>query len=318
MIRKCAAAIATLLIVSGASRAAGEERAGIRDIQQGAYPPYSWVLVESVTVTAVAPDGFFAEEEGGGPWSGIWINRQKTPAVSVGDRVRVRGYYAEIRGLSLVSATDALWGSVEWIDRARSAPAAEKIAAGDVGEPYEGVLVSIGELIVLGPVGGGEWLALSFGEGEAGDTIRAGGTMAYTIPETGDTLALLTGPVHTVDGAYRIEPRNDDDIVLMEEATGAAGGAPARFRLYGNQPNPFNPSTHIAFDLPAEGRTRADVYDLSGRLVRVLSDRTLSAGSHTIRWDGTDDRGNEVSSAVYFCRVTHGGNTEVIKMSLVR
>ena len=111
MKRTIAAAALLLLAVSAVS--GGETRVDIRDIQQEAVPPYTWVLVESVAVTGVLPDGFFIQEEGGGPWSGIWVNRQETPAVAAGDRVRVRGYAADIGGLTLISATDALGGTVE-------------------------------------------------------------------------------------------------------------------------------------------------------------------------------------------------------------
>ena len=54
-----------------------------------------------------------------------------------------------------------------------------------------------------------------------------------------------------------------------------------------NYPNPFNPSTTIRFGLPEAGPARIDVYDLLGRRVATLLNRTLPAGWHDVRWDAS-------------------------------
>ena len=75
---------------------------------------------------------------------------------------------------------------------------------------------------------------------------------------------------------------------------------PTVYRLYPNSPNPFNPVTVIRFDLPSPGRTEVRIFDLRGRLVRVLVDEPLPAGRHVVTWDGRDHNALEVSSGVYF------------------
>ncbi len=98
----------------------------------------------------------------------------------------------------------------------------------------------------------------------------------------------------------------------------ADADAPSVFTLSQNTPNPFNPSTAIAFTLSRPGRVNLTVYDTLGREVAPLAAGNYSAGSHTVRWDGRDGRGNVVSSGVYLYRLESGGRTETRKMLLAR
>ena len=68
---------------------------------------------------------------------------------------------------------------------------------------------------------------------------------------------------------------------------------PQVLALFDNYPNPFNPITNIKFDLPKAGHVRLDVFDVSGRLVKTLVDENRAAASHTVTWDGTDNRGGK-------------------------
>ena len=60
------------------------------------------------------------------------------------------------------------------------------------------------------------------------------------------------------------------------------------------------------------------MYDALGREVAMLASGNFSAGSHTVRWDGRDTRGNAVSSGVYLYHLEAGGKTEARKMLLAR
>ena len=98
---------------------------------------------------------------------------------------------------------------------------------------------------------------------------------------------------------------------------------PEGFVLHQNYPNPFNPETTIRYELPANGEVIVKVYDLTGRLVKVLLNATLPAGSHTVHWDGTDFRGNQVAAGIYIYQIEFiAANGEKIirskKMSLVK
>ncbi len=83
-------------------------------------------------------------------------------------------------------------------------------------------------------------------------------------------------------------------------------------------PNPFNPATVIKYSLPLAGDVRLSIYDVAGRLVRILVDERVSSGNHTTTWDGRDAAGVEASSGIYFTRLEAGGEVETRKITLVR
>lgn len=103
-------------------------------------------------------------------------------------------------------------------------------------------------------------------------------------------------------------------------AAGGSGRLPQQLALHGNAPNPFNPSTTIAFTIPAgpASEHRLDVYDARGRLVRQLGRGPLAAGRHEATWDGRDDAGAAVGAGVYLYRLEHGDRRLTGKMVLVK
>jgi endonuclease I len=108
-------------------------------------------------------------------------------------------------------------------------------------------------------------------------------------------------------------------VWALYELTGVDTGPPPRFRLWGNVPNPFNPSTMIRFELPKPSRVTLHVYDLSGRLIRILRSGVMEdAGYREVSWYGKDENGRAVSSGVYFYRLTAGPYTETRRMVLVK
>jgi hypothetical protein len=93
---------------------------------------------------------------------------------------------------------------------------------------------------------------------------------------------------------------------------------PDPFFLY-SSPNPFNPQTTIAYTVPARGAVTLQVFDLSGRLVRVLLDEeTVAPGRHETVWNGRDDTGRRTASGTYFCRLEVGEYSETKKMALIK
>lgn len=83
-------------------------------------------------------------------------------------------------------------------------------------------------------------------------------------------------------------------------------------------PNPFNPRTTLRFDLPTAGNACLAVYDIAGRLVKILVDGEAAAGGHEAVWDGRDASGREVGSGTYLARLEYGGKVESIRMVLIR
>lgn len=96
------------------------------------------------------------------------------------------------------------------------------------------------------------------------------------------------------------------------------GEAPPTLRLGQNYPNPFNPVTWIPYYLPSEGTARLAVYDVRGARIKVLSEKWMSGGPHSARWDGRDERGRPVASGIYFCVLEHAGETQVRKLVLMK
>ncbi len=156
------------------------------------------------------------------------------------------------------------------------------------------------------------------------------------VGENDEVLARLTVPAAGVyDYAYRFSflsgPWLYGDLNGTEDgyspaeagslvATAPTGvpGAPAALRLHPNQPNPFNPRTTIRFDLPVAGQAILSIYDLAGRLVRVLVEGERAAGAYEAVWDGRDATGRSAPSGSYLARLVAGGKVEVVRMGLVR
>jgi hypothetical protein len=92
----------------------------------------------------------------------------------------------------------------------------------------------------------------------------------------------------------------------------------AALALYQNVPNPFNPATSISFVLPGRSRAMLVVYDVAGRHVKTLLDTVVEGGPREAVWDGTDERGNRVSSGIYFYRLQVGERTLVKRMLLLK
>ena len=85
-----------------------------------------------------------------------------------------------------------------------------------------------------------------------------------------------------------------------------------------NYPNPFNPSTTIAFSLPLAGLATVEIYNFKGQKVRQLLNTNLPSGSHTAVWDGTNDNNQPVSSGIYFYRINSGKQSRTGKMILAK
>jgi hypothetical protein len=92
-----------------------------------------------------------------------------------------------------------------------------------------------------------------------------------------------------------------------------SGGKPDGFRLEEGYPNPFNPSTTIAFNIPERSFVRVSIYDVTGREVATLVQGEMSPGAHEVRWDGAG-----MPSGVYYCRMQAEGFTQTRKLLLMR
>jgi hypothetical protein len=108
-----------------------------------------------------------------------------------------------------------------------------------------------------------------------------------------------------VDRVYRFAEGADPTGAPLAESSQAG------IRLGLAVPNPLADRTTIAFELARPSRARLAVYDVGGRLVRLLLDAERAAGRHVAAWDARDDRGRSVGSGVYFVRLHVPGETVV-------
>ena len=94
---------------------------------------------------------------------------------------------------------------------------------------------------------------------------------------------------------------------------------PRAFALKDPYPNPFNPSTVLGFDVPREAGIHLAVYDVVGRLIRVLKHGRCKPGAYRVTWNGCDSRGRSVASGMYFCRlIVDSSERFTTKLILVR
>jgi hypothetical protein len=132
--------------------------------------------------------------------------------------------------------------------------------------------------------------------------------------ESTDTLMynLVTNPVNKLpqlapDGNYCPENvRIGEDIF------------PETFLLLSAYPNPFNPSTMIEYALPQDSKVHLVIYDILGRHVKTLVRQTQAPGYKSVRWNGRNDMGQQVSAGMYFYRIQAGSFSKVQKMVLLK
>jgi hypothetical protein len=89
--------------------------------------------------------------------------------------------------------------------------------------------------------------------------------------------------------------------------------APEKFKLYQNYPNPFNPTTIIKFEIAEPAQVSLRVYDILGREVATIVNEPRRAGVHTEQFDARN-----LSTGIYFYRLTAGSHTATKRMALIR
>ena len=106
--------------------------------------------------------------------------------------------------------------------------------------------------------------------------------------------------------------------VRWVEGSAEEENLPTRFSVSQNYPNPFNPATEFKFDLPRASQVKIEVFNVLGQRVKTLVDEKRRAGSHVADWDGTDEKGADVSSGVYFYRMMADDFSDIKKMILLK
>ena len=119
------------------------------------------------------------------------------------------------------------------------------------------------------------------------------------------------------DPAARPQAATTDGSGQFTLPLGPLAGVLPRFELGANYPNPFNPSTHIPYRLPAAMHVQLEVFNLLGQRVATLVDGEQPAGFHTARWSATDAGGRPVGAGVYLYRLLGDGRQLTRSMLLI-
>ncbi len=207
--------------------------------------------------------------------------------------------------LTGVCLTDDLAETDKWELPAVLLPAGEYLIVWCDKQPGQGPLHATFKLS-----GGGEEIGLfkplAFGNGPL-DTIVYGAQTADIsrgrTTDGGSEWALLDPPTFA---------RTNSEAVTTPPVP------PATVVLGPNFPNPFNPATTLKYGLPVAGHVRLRVFDVRGRLVRLLLDADHPAGSYQAVWRGLDQAGRPVPAGTYLARLEAGPEVRVESLTLVR
>ena len=93
---------------------------------------------------------------------------------------------------------------------------------------------------------------------------------------------------------------------------------PTAFALHENYPNPFNPTTTLRFDLPEVSDVNVVIYNMLGQKVRTFNMNSISAGSHSIKWNATNNLGDPVGAGVYLYQFQAKDFIKTKKMVLLK
>ena len=140
-----------------------------------------------------------------------------------------------------------------------------------------------------------QWIATLLNPYQSGGRIHGG--LIY-FKEGGRVVAL---PLQCVDAAS-VNPEAPSPATLNAEV----------------HPNPFNPSTTVAFDLEVGRPVRITVHDVAGRRVATVTNDDLAAGHHMLRWDGRSSDGRSAPSGIYFFAIETDVSRQVLKAALLK
>jgi hypothetical protein len=260
------------------------------------------VTVRGIVSSATAAFGgeYFVQKRSGGANNGIYVY-QFTNTFIAGDSVVVSGTVQEYYNMTELTGVDYQKripvGAPVKITKV--APATIKTGS-PTAENYESVMVKLDSVSVYS-------LFDTHGEftvGTGTDSVWIGTHGVYTyVPGLGSTVS-IQGPLDFAYGNFKIQPRGDTDITVINACTaGAPKPGELALSLSQNTPNPFGGETSIRFTVPEKTRVNLAIFDVTGRLVSSVYEQDLAAGEYHATWTGKDSRGLRVSPGVYFVRL---------------
>ena len=173
------------------------------------------------------------------------------------------------------------------------------------------LMVSGGSMQLCDPTNGlVVWSSEDPGQGTGPRTLFVNWTMANFDQDPGNTEELM---------AEFIDEFGHHHLLMINEVVAAATPLQSTIISLGaSRPNPMFGATTVQFELPESTLVRLNIYDVRGRRVATLANRTMAAGSHALRWNGNDKDGSRVAQGVYFYELKAAGQTRTRKMMVVR
>ncbi|MBD3235477.1 MAG: hypothetical protein GF330_02095 [Candidatus Eisenbacteria bacterium] len=123
------------------------------------------------------------------------------------------------------------------------------------------------------------------------------------------------------DQAWKFGGWNVDDVQLISlmDPSGVDRHPSAPLALRLESPNPVLGMAHLQLEIPASATAaRVELFDATGRSVRLLHDGDIEPGTHALRWSGCDASGQRLPAGAYYCRATCGTQSSVTQITLVR
>jgi hypothetical protein len=127
--------------------------------------------------------------------------------------------------------------------------------------------------------------------------------------------------VSATDGLDTVKVSGDDRVLFVnryEFLFTEGEGVPVEFALHENYPNPFNPTTALRFDLPEVSDVTLTIYNMLGQKVRTFDYQNTSAGYHSVKWNATNDLGEQVGAGVYLYQLQTKDFVKTRKMVLLK
>jgi len=126
----------------------------------------------------------------------------------------------------------------------------------------------------------------------------------YWIGENTGFIASVEGVFEdTPNRAYKVKFKVTDPTGMNEVQPSAA----SQFKLNGNYPNPFNPSTVISFQLPETSNITLEIFNITGQHIQTLVSGRVTKGYHEVNFNGQN-----LPSGIYFYRLS-GNNVNITK-----
>lgn len=248
-----------------------------------------------------AKNGVYKSTDRGETWDSLNISTDENYNELFLDPVNSQKVYVLIKDKGIFKSVD---GGEEWLEKnngLRDINFSSYVSLVINPENTEQLYLSADSSLYHSTNGGDSWSLIE--PSPPGQLIRS-----IALDTSSGTRILIGG---TLPGIYAL-----DLVTSVEEDRDEQ--LPNIIELQQNYPNPFNPSTVIQFSLIQSQIVVLEIFDLLGSKVKTLIHSRMSSGMHSIVWDGTNEKGNEMTSGIYIYRLTAGTFIKSKKMILIQ